>query len=137
MRNIILLLLFVSLMIAGCGKNQETKTNTGKTDTSTTKVNKTETNPSTKTGTDVKDAQNNTNDIDGMIDSYEKIANKYIETSAKLKKGADAALTTELSGLSAKQIDIVGKLEHAKPNMTPQQLEKYTGISVKLENATK
>lgn len=77
------------------------------------------------------------NDIDGMIDSYEKVANKYIETSGKLKKGADAMLTAELSSLAAKQIDLMGKLEHVKANMNPKQLEKYKGIAVKLESATK
>ncbi|MCX6156802.1 MAG: DUF6591 domain-containing protein [Ignavibacteria bacterium] len=134
MRKIILALMFVSLMVAGCGKNQDGKTTSG-TKSDSVKV-KTETAPS-KTGTDVKDGQTKVDDIDGMIDSYEKVANKYIETSGKLKKGADATLTAELSSLAAKQIDLVGKLEHVKPNMNPKQLERYTGIAVKLESATK
>lgn len=134
MRKIIIALMFVSLMVAGCGKNQDGKTTSG-TKGDSVKV-KTETAP-TKTGTDVKDGQTNVNDIDGMIDSYEKVANKYIETSGKLKKGPDATLTAELSSLAAKQIDLVGKLEHVKANMNSKQLERYTGIAVKLETATK
>lgn len=134
MRKIILALMFVSMMVAGCGKNQDGKTTSG-TKGDSVKV-KTETTP-TKTGTDVKDDQTKVDDIDGMIDSYEKVVNKYIEASAKLKKGPDAALTAELSSLAAKQIDIVGKLEHVKSNMNTKQLEKYTGIAVKLESATK
>jgi hypothetical protein len=136
MRNITLILLFVSLMFAGCGKNQETKTSTGKTDTSTTKVTKTENAPS-KTETDSKGVQNKVNDIDGMIDNFEKVVNSYIEASAKLKKGPDAAATAELSKLSAKQIELVGKLELEKSGMSPKQLEKYTTLSVKLTEATK
>lgn len=136
MRKIILGLLFVSLLVAGCGKNQDTKTvNGSKTDSVKVKDTKTETTPNkTETKTEVKIDEN---DVDGMINSYEKVANKYIETSAKLKKGADAVLTAELSDLSAKQINLVGKLEHAKEKMTKVQLDRYTGISVKLESATK
>lgn len=141
MRKIILALMFVLLVVAGCGKNQDSKTTSGtKNDSVSTKVKevKTDTSKVKGTQTNVNDVKVNENDIDGMIDSYEKVANKYIEANSKLKNsGGNAALTAEISDLSVKQIDLVGKLEHAKPNMSPKQVERYTGISVKLENATK
>jgi uncharacterized protein YxeA len=133
MKKIIMLLMFVSLMVVGCGKNQDSKTSSGtKNDSISTKM------KDVKTETVTKDAKVEVNDVDGLIDSYEKVANKYIEANGKMKKsGGNSTLTAEMSDLSVKQIDLVGKLEHVKPNMTPKQLEKYTGISLKLENATK
>ncbi len=138
MRKILIASLLLSVFVVGCSKNQDTKTSTGtKTDTVKTKETKTETTQN-KTETTVKtETKVDDNNIDALIDSYEKNVSKYIETSGKMKKGPDAVLTAELSDLSAKQIDLVGKIEHEKSNMTAKQLEKYTAISVKLANATK
>ncbi len=121
MRLFVTLLTLAVFLISGCGKKEETNTSQGT-------VNKTETTVKTET-------KSGAEDINAMLDSYEKVVKKYAELNGKIKD--DPSLTAELSSLATKQVELTGKLEHAKGSMTKEQLEKYTTIMMKFAESNK
>ena len=121
MKFVITLLTLAVFLISGCGKKEESKTSQGTENKTQTTV-KTE----TKTGTV---------DVNAMLEDYDKVVKKYAELNGKVKE--DPSLTAELSSLATKQVELTGKLEHAKGTMTKEQLEKYTTISMKFAESNK
>lgn len=119
MKKSIMILLFLAFLVTGCSQKKENNTTSGTKKETTVKT-------ETKSGAE---------DLNAMLESYEKVVKKYAELNGKIKE--DPSLTAELSSLATKQLELTGKLEHAKGTMTKEQLEKYTTISMKFAESNK
>lgn len=73
-------------------------------------------------------------DWDALLDSYEQYVDKYISFAKKAAKGDMNALS-EYPALLQKAQNLSKKLQNAKGEMSPSQLERYARISNKLLQA--
>ena len=73
-------------------------------------------------------------DVDDLLNAYEKYVNQYIATLAKAKNG-DASAMAEYAKLLQKATDLQKKLEKVKGDMTPAQMNRLLKIMQKLNKA--
>ena len=70
------------------------------------------------------------NEVDLMINDYEKVTNQYVRMARKLK-GGDMSVTVPYIELG-KEIRISStKLQQIAPKMTPEQAQRVASISAK------
>jgi hypothetical protein len=70
------------------------------------------------------------NEIDMMINDYEKVTNQYLRAARKLK-GGDVSITVPYIELGKETRQSAAKLQQIAVKMTPQQARRVAGISAK------
>jgi hypothetical protein len=70
------------------------------------------------------------NEIDVMINDYEKVTNQYLRAARKLK-GGDVSVTVPYIELGKETRQSAAKLQQIAVKMTPQQAQRLAGISAK------
>jgi len=68
------------------------------------------------------------NEVDGMINDYEKVTNEYIRVAKKHKEG-DVSITIRVIELGKRTRESAAKLQQASAKMTPPQVQRVTQIS--------
>jgi hypothetical protein len=70
------------------------------------------------------------NEVDVMINDYEKVTNQYLRTARKLK-GGDVSVTVPYIELGKETRKWSAKLQQISVKMTPQQAQRVADISAK------
>jgi hypothetical protein len=70
------------------------------------------------------------NEIDAMINDYEKVTNQYLRMARKLK-GGDLSLTLPYIELGKETRKYAAQLQQISVKMTPQQAQRVASISAK------
>lgn len=73
-------------------------------------------------------------DIDKLLDEYEKYVDQYIKVYKKAQKG-DSSAMTEYVKLAEKAQKLADKLENAEDEMSVAQMKRYTKITEKMMKA--
>jgi hypothetical protein len=73
------------------------------------------------------------NEIDVMINAYEKAANVYAKTARKLRAG-DVSLTVRYMDQGKAIQELQAKLRETGPKMTPPQTQRVAAISARVGN---
>jgi hypothetical protein len=70
------------------------------------------------------------NEVDVMINEYEKVTNQYVRVARKLK-GGDMSVTVPYIELGKETRKSSVKLQEIAATMTPQQAQRVASISAK------
>lgn len=70
------------------------------------------------------------NEVDALINDYEKVANEYVRVARKHKDG-DVSITVRVIELKNRTRELAAKVQHAAGKMTPQQARRVATISSK------
>ena len=70
------------------------------------------------------------NEVDVMINDYEKVTNQYVRAARKLK-GGDMSVTVPYIELGKETRQSAAKLQQISVKMTPQQTQRVASISAK------
>jgi hypothetical protein len=70
------------------------------------------------------------NEVDLMINDYEKVTNQYVRAARKLK-GGDMSVTVPYIELGKETQQSAAKLQQIAVKMTPQQAQRVASISAK------
>jgi hypothetical protein len=71
-----------------------------------------------------------TNEVDIMINEYDKVTNQYVRMARKFK-GGDVSVTVPYIELGKETRKSSAKLQEIAPKMTPQQTQRVASISAK------
>ena len=71
-----------------------------------------------------------TNEVDLMINDYEKVTNQYVRVARKLK-GGDMSVTVPYIGLGKEIRTSADKLQQIAAEMTPEQAQRVASISAR------
>ena len=94
-----------------------------------TSCNKKDTTTDTKTSdTKKEDVKSSSNDVDGMINEYEKIMKEYVDIVQKVKKG-ETTQTARMQELLTKSQEWSKKLADMAPKLTTAQSQRIADIS--------
>ena len=70
------------------------------------------------------------NEVDGMLNEYEKIATEYVRVAKTLKKG-DVSITVRYIDLGQQTRDGSARLQQRSARMTPEQAQRLAAILAK------
>ena len=70
------------------------------------------------------------NQVEAMINNYEKLTNEYVRVSKKLKKG-DVSITVLYIELGKRTREESARLRQESPKMTPQQTQRVASIAAR------
>ena len=70
------------------------------------------------------------NEVDGLINEYEKVANEFVRVTRKHRDG-DASVTMRVIELKHLIRESAAKVQQESPKMTPPQAQRVAGISSK------
>lgn len=111
-----LAVLFLAFSLNSCGKKETTDTKTEPKK----EENKKEETKSDKTSSG--------NDIDAMIDDYEKLMKEYVEVTKKFTAG-DMSVSDKYTDLGKRSQEFSTKLSQSAPKMTVEQSKRMGDIS--------
>ena len=68
------------------------------------------------------------NEVDGMINDYEKVTNEYIRVAKKHQQG-NISITIRVTELGKRTRESAAKLQQESAKMTPPQVQRIPQIS--------
>jgi outer membrane murein-binding lipoprotein Lpp len=83
-----------------------------------------------RTNEALADGTNPANEVDVLINDYEKVANQYVRAARKLQ-GGDMSVTIPYIELGKETREYSAKLQQISAKMTPQQAQRVASISAK------
>lgn len=70
------------------------------------------------------------NEVDGMLNEYEKVSTEYVRVAKELKKG-DVSITVRYIDLGQRTREGSTRLQQRSASMSPEQAQRLAAISAK------
>ena len=70
------------------------------------------------------------NEVDGMLNEYEKVSTEYVRVAKKLKKG-DVSITVRYIDLGQQTREESSRLQQRSASMSPEQAQRLATISAR------